>query len=59
MKEIKIMKVTFGKRGDGSYVPRLFLSMKDLKRLGISPDERDIEYVFDEERQEIVIRKKK
>ncbi len=58
MKEIKTLKITFGKRGDGSYLPRLFLSMKDLKELGISPDERDVEYILDKDKKEIVIRKK-
>lgn len=58
MKEIKTMKITFGKRGNGSYAPRLFLSLKDLQELDISPNERDIEYILDKDKKEIVIRKK-
>ncbi len=58
MKEIKIMKITFGKRGNGSYAPKLFLSLKDLQELGISPEERDVEYILDTDKKEIIIRKK-
>ena len=58
MKERKTLKITFGKRGDGSYVPRMFMSMKDLKILGITPEEREIEYIIDDEKKEIIIKKK-
>lgn len=57
--EGRILRVIFNKRVDGSYTPKLSLPMKDLKKMGVDLDNREVYYEFNEERQEIIIRKQK
>lgn len=49
--------VSFSKSGNGIGA-RIILSVPLLKNLGITPDERKVEVIYDEEKQTITIQKK-
>ena len=55
--EVRNMKISFGKSGSGSISPRVSLPLSWLKRVGITPEDREVEIVLDEESQAIVIKK--
>lgn len=56
--EKRDLKISFGKSGNGVGA-KLTLPIPFLRKLGITQEERDIELIFDEERQVLEIRKKK
>lgn len=56
--EKRFLKVSFSKTGNGIGA-RIPLSIPLLKKLGITQEEREIELVYDEEKQIITIQKKK
>ena len=51
-------KISFSKAGNGLGA-KATLSVPLLKKFGITTEERNIEIIYDEARQEIIIRKKK
>jgi len=52
-------KVIFAKDGRGGYTPKISIPISWLRDMGISDIERGIELQYDEEKQEIIIRKQK
>lgn len=54
----RILKVSFSKAGTGMGA-KLTLPIPVLRKLGITPEEREVELIFDEEKQVLEIRKKK
>lgn len=56
--EKRILKVSFSKTGNGMGA-RIPLSIPILKKMGITQDDREIELIYDEEKQIITIQKKK
>ena len=50
-------KVSFGKAGNG-IGSKITLPMPWLKKMEVSPEYRDIEMFFDEEKKQIIIQKK-
>lgn len=56
--EKRILKVSFSKAGNGMGA-RIPLSIPILKKMGITQDDREIELIYDEEKQIITIQKKK
>ena len=56
--EERNMKISFGKSGSGSISPRISLPLSWLKRVGITPEDREVGIVLDEEKEEIIIKKK-
>lgn len=56
--EERILKVLFSKSGSGSTNTRISLPIRDLKDMGISQDNREVIYKYDEKTKEIRIRKK-
>lgn len=50
-------KVSFGKAGNG-IGSKITLPMPWLKKMEVSPENRDIEMFFDEEKKQIIIQKK-
>lgn len=58
--EVRTLKMLFNKSGGNasknSYSPKVSLPMKFLKDMGITPDEREVEAIFDGEK--IIIKKK-
>lgn len=57
--EKRILKISFAKGGSGSVSPRTTIPKSWLDVLKITQDEREIELVFDEKNEQIIIRKKK
>ncbi len=56
--EKRTLKVSFSKAGNGIGA-RIPLSVPFLKKLGITQEEREVDIVYDEEKQIITIQKKK
>lgn len=54
----KTLKILFSKSGSGSTNTRISLPIRDLKDMGISQDNREVIYKYDETTKEIRIRKK-
>lgn len=54
----RILNVIFNKRGDGSYATKLSLPKKDLDKMGITIEDKELEYEFDEENNRIILTKK-
>lgn len=57
--EERILKVIFGKDGRGSTNSKLSIPITWLRKIGATPEDREVKVIFDEERQEIVIKKAK
>lgn len=51
-------KISFSKAGNGLGA-KVTLSVPLLKKFGINTEERNVEIIYDENKQEIIIRKKK
>ncbi len=51
-------KISFIKSGNGMGA-KIILSIPLLKKLGITPEDREVEVVYDEENGEITIKKRK
>lgn len=55
--EGRILKVMFNKSGSGSITPRLSIPISDLRKMGITPEDREINYYYDEENKQIILSK--
>ena len=55
--EKRRLKVLFGKSGSVSLSPKICLPIGWVKSLGVTQENRDVTVLYDEEKQEIVIRK--
>lgn len=58
MIEKRILKLSFNKGGSGSVTPRLNLPARWARDMGLTQESRDVEVVYDEEKKEIIIKKK-
>lgn len=56
--EKRDLNISFYKAG-GTLATRLNIPIPWIKKIGLTPEERGIELIFDEEKEEIIIRKKK
>jgi hypothetical protein len=56
--EERKLKVNFNKSGRGSYTPRLTLPITDLRKMGITPENRQVNYYYNEENDIMIISKK-
>lgn len=56
--EERILKITFGKSGNGGINPRLSIPKSFLDKLNITQEEREVKISLDEENSKIVITKK-
>lgn len=56
--EERILKITFGKSGNGGINPRLSIPKTFLDKLNITPEDREIKLSLDEENARIIITKK-
>lgn len=56
----RTLNVIFNKRAktDDSYTTKITLPKKDLNKMGVTIDDREVEYEFDEEKNIIIISKK-
>lgn len=51
------LNVTFGKSGSGSTTSKLSIPITDLRDMGITPEDREINYYYDEEKKQIILSK--
>ena len=56
--EERILKVTFGKSGNGGVNPKLSIPKSFLDKLNITQEEREIKLSLDEKNSKITITKK-
>ena len=56
--EKRDLNISFYKAG-GTLATRLNIPIPWIKKMGLTPEERGIELIFVEEKEEIIIRKKK
>lgn len=56
--EERILKITFGKSGNGGINPKLSIPKSFLDKLNITQEEREVKISLDEENSKIVITKK-
>lgn len=57
--EERKLNVNFNKSGSGSLTPRLALPIVDLRDMGVTPENREINYYYDKKNQQIIIKKAK
>lgn len=55
----RILRVIFNKRAknDDSYTTKITLPKKDLNKMGITMEDREVEYEFDEKNNRMIISK--
>ncbi|MGL5057654.1 MAG: AbrB/MazE/SpoVT family DNA-binding domain-containing protein [Fusobacteriaceae bacterium] len=56
--EKRELNITFGKSGSGSSTTKLSIPITWIKKMKISPEDRALEVIFDEENNTILIQKK-
>lgn len=56
--EKRDLNISFYKAG-GTLATRLNIPIPWIKKMGINPDDRGVEVIFDEEKEQLIIRKKK
>ena len=56
----RILRVIFNKRAgnDDSYSTKISLPKKDLNKMGVTLEDRELEYEFDEENNRMILTKK-
>ena len=55
----RTLKIIFNKSGSGSITPKMNVPIRWLKDMGVNEQEREVVAEYDEERQQIIIKKKK
>ncbi|MEE0138834.1 AbrB/MazE/SpoVT family DNA-binding domain-containing protein [Fusobacterium ulcerans] len=56
--EKRDLNISFSKSGAGNLTPRISLPKKWIDKMGISQEQRAVEVCFDENTNEIIIKKK-
>lgn len=56
--EERNLKINFNKSGRGSYTPRTTLPITDLRKMGVTPEDRQVKYYYNEENEIMIISKK-
>ncbi len=57
--EERKLNVSYSKSGSGSITSRLSIPIVDLRKMGVTPENREVIYFFDEENNQIIIKKTK
>ena len=57
--EVRNLNVIFNKSGSGSINTKISLPVTWIKQMGITKDDREVVAEFNEEKQEIIIKKQK
>ena len=52
------LKVNFNKSGRGSYTPRIALPIIDLRKMKVTPEDRQVKYYYLEDEEIMIISKK-
>lgn len=58
VKEIRDLKISFNKAGNGGITPKISLPSIWIKHMGLDLDERDVEVIYSPRTKKITIRKK-
>lgn len=56
--EERNLKINFNKSGRGSYTPRVALPITDVRKMKITPEDRQVKYYYDDENEIMIISKK-
>ncbi len=56
--EERKLKINFNKSGRGSYTPKIALPITDVKRMRITPEDRQVNYYYNEDNDIMVLSKK-
>lgn len=57
--EKKVLNAIFNKSGSGSYTPRISFPITWFRKLGITQEEKAVEVIYDEENEQIILKKAK
>ncbi len=57
MKEKRTLNVIFGKSGNGYVTPKLSLPKSDLEDMGITSENREINYYYDKKSKQMILSK--
>ena len=57
--EERKLNVSYSKSGSGSLTSRIAIPIVDLRKMGVTPENREVTYIFDEKNQQIIIKKAK
>jgi len=57
--EDRTLKIIFNKSGSGSITPKMNIPISWLKDMGVTIQEREVIAIYDEDKKEIIIKKKK
>ena len=55
--EERKLKINFNKSGRGSYTPKIALPITDVKRMRITPEDRQVNYYYNEENNIMILSK--
>lgn len=53
------LNVSFSKTGNGYLTSRISIPITDLRNMGVTPEDRSINYYYDKENEQIIIKKTK
>ncbi len=56
--EERKLKINFNKSGRGSYTPKIALPITDVKRMEITPEDRQVNYYYNDKEDIIILSKK-
>ena len=54
----RMLKISFGKSGSGGITTKLSIPKSVLDKMGVTSEEREVEFEYNETSKEITIRKK-
>lgn len=57
--EERKLNVSYSKSGSGSLTSRIAIPIVDLRKMGVTPENREVTYIFDEKNEQIIIKKAK
>ena len=57
--ESRRLKISFNKSGRGSLTPKLTLPIVLVRKMGITEEDRDIELTYNDNKNEIILKKLK
>lgn len=56
--EERKLKISFNKSGRGSYTPKIALPITDIRKMKVTPEDRQINYYYNDKEDIIILSKK-